>query len=804
MIENQSAAFGELLRELRLAAGLSQEALAERAHMSREGVSALERGLRRVPYRDTVRLLADGLSLDSGQRARLEAAASRRSATRRFRNTQVTQETHRSNLPLSFTSFVGRDGEIAEISEQIEHFPLLTLVGPGGVGKTRTALQIGRALLGRMFDGVWFVDFAPLSEASSVIPAIAHVLGLQEPRGGPTLESVNAYLSRRRLLLIFDNCEHVIDEAARVCREILEAAPLVRILPTSREPLKLSSERVYRLRPLGTSSAVELFRERARAVDHRFELTDDTTTLVAEICARLDGIPLAIELAAAIVTILPLRALLEKLGERFSILRSSARDSVQRQQTLRALIDWSYDLLSPAEQHLFESLAAFTGGCTLATATSVCGVRDENEVLSLLTSLVDKSLVVADVDCDEPRYMMLESTLEYARERLSRRDDYTLLKRRHAHAFYDIAAVIERAWFTHREPHWVTQIEADLDNWRAALEWTLVSRHDVVLGQQLAGVLRPVWSLGFGLTEGRRWVRVAIESLDASSSLDILAQLEFADALIAHELAESRSAVTIGEHALGHFRELNDPLRIAAAECVVGEAMLYIGRQSEAEPLLHDALATSKTLGTAWLTASLLAILAHARSVSGRQAEARSYYAEALAAFRAIDDERGFANTSANLAEAEFLAGDRDEALRIAERGLAGGYIFDLNAFANVAAYLVALNRFDEALVQARKAVELARERKQGIALMWSLQHVAAVEALRATTASSASRAARLLGFVDARLAAFRVPRQFTEQQEYDRAQRSLLRTLGNELLSREMADGAATNDDEAIEIAIG
>jgi predicted ATPase len=641
-----------------------------------------------------------------------------------------------------------------------------------------------------------------------VVPAITHVLGVEEPRGGPSLAAVKAYLARKNLLLIFDNCEHVITEVARVSGEILRAAPLVRILATSREPLKISSERIYRLNSLEIPAAIELFAERAKAVDHRFVLTEDNTLPVTEICRRLDCIPLAIELAAALVTVLPVRSIHDKLQERFAILGDTKRDAIPRQQTLSALINWSYELLSPAEQRLFEQLSVFSGGCTLATATLVCGDgQDENEILSLLASLVDKSLVAPDINCDEPRYFMLESTLHYAREKLAHHGERETLAHRHARVFYDIVAEIERAWYNMHDPAWQAEVDADLDNWRAALEWTLLTRGDMQLGQRFAGVLRPIWTLGFGLAEGRRWVDAAFALVKDSTPLDVLAQLEFADALILHQLAESSSAVNVGKRVLAHYRELGDPLRVAAIESVVGEALLYLERQGEAEPLLLEALKTSRKLDTQWLTASLLAMLAHACSITGRQVEAREHYAEALAAFHAVGDERGVANTSANLAEAEFLAGNREEALRIARHGLATEQTPDLNAFANVAAYLIALDRFDGAEVRAREGVELARERQQGVALAWSLQHVAATAALRPLdkerAASERGRAARLLGFVNARIAAFGVPRQYTEQQEYDRASRSLREALGREEYADLIASGAVMTEDQAIEVAL-
>jgi predicted ATPase len=312
-------------------------------------------------------------------------------------------------------------------------------------------------------------------------------------------------------LLILDNCEHVIAEAAALADALLRGCPHLRIFATSREPLRIAGERAYRLPSLrfpmpqeafgltaaGAAgyAATMLFAQRAQASDQRFALSDDNAPIVAEICRRLDGIPLAIELAAARVNILSVWALSQKLDQRFRILTGGDRTVLPCHQTMRALIDWSYDLLTAPEQRLFERLAVFAGGCTLAAATDVCDddAVDELGLLELLTSLVDKSLVVADLDGPEPRYRLLESSRQYAREKLAARGEATRVAHRHALAYTDLAGRLEREYDVTSDSAWYARAEQELENLRAALDWALGARGDIVLGQRLAGAMRPVW-----------------------------------------------------------------------------------------------------------------------------------------------------------------------------------------------------------------------------------------------------------------------------------------------------------------------
>jgi predicted ATPase/transcriptional regulator with XRE-family HTH domain len=426
--ESRSSDFGTLLRRYRIAAGLSQEELAERARLSFHGISALERGFRRTPQPDTLALLAGALALAGEQRAALETAAARATLPRR-RSENVTLgpwlDTVPSKLPLSLTSFVGRAAELDEIVALAHDHRLVTITGAGGVGKTQIALRAAAITDKGEKGDVRFVGLATVSEAPAVVAAIASALGVQQVPKHQLLDTLLTHLRDRSVLLILDNCEHVLPQAASIVEKLLQGCPNLRILAISREPLKSSGERAYCLQSLGADDACKLFADRARAVDHRFLLSDENSAIIARICRRLDGNALAIELAAARVNVLSLKALAENLESQLSILDAGMRTALARQQTMRATIEWSYGLLSPREQRIFERLSVLEGGSTLETAMTVCAGGDiaEDDVLDAIISLVDKSIVAADLDGAEPRYRLLEPFREFGRERLAMRDE---------------------------------------------------------------------------------------------------------------------------------------------------------------------------------------------------------------------------------------------------------------------------------------------------------------------------------------------------------------------------------------------
>ncbi|MFZ0030724.1 MAG: helix-turn-helix domain-containing protein [Candidatus Cybelea sp.] len=829
-----SSNFGRLLRHYRLAAGLSQEALAERARMSANGIGALERGYRRSPQRDTLALLVSALALDEAQREGFEAAAG---AELQRRGASVGVEflaaPGAANLPFAQTSFVGRARELDEIATLLRDHRLVTLTGAGGVGKTQTALHVGAAQAQVNGTPICFVALAPINDPSLVATTIAAKLGVREVPNRPLLETMVGYFDGKTLLLILDNCEHVIDGTATFAQAALPSCPRVRILATSREPLRAAGEYTYRLPPLTFPPAVAtrtltaggacnyggvaLFRDRACAVDHRFALTDQNAPIVGDVCRRLDGIPLAIELAAARVNVLSLTTLSEKLDHRFRILVRGERTALTRQQTMRATIDWSYDLLPSREQRVFEWLSVFAGGCTLEALTAVCATDGEGDldVIDLITSLVMKSLLVTELVRGEQRYWLLESSREYAREKLMARGEFEDAARRHALFCADLAERLEGAWDTTSESTWLSRAKAESGNWRAALDWALGKRGDVIVGQRLAAARR-VLCRSFPAAEVRPWLRVAQELVSELTPADLVARLELADAMNASRFRENRTSLAAAGRALARYRDLGDELGVAHAKKLAGEALVSLGRFVEGVALLRDVLAAARALGNRRLEVAALENIGSARSALGDFAGSRAHFAEAL---ELADTGNEYYAITSNLALNEHNAGDPETALQILtslfsthrarfaspsqttqtdipEDNIAVGLV-------NMAEFLVALGRYDQARAQAHEALEFARRSQLDVVVAASLEYLALVAVLMSEsegrrTSDEYARAARLLGFVGARRDTLGFDARGLHE-DHDRALAALRDVIGAEDLARLMAAGATLTQDEAI-----
>jgi predicted ATPase len=825
-----------------MAAGLSQEALAERARMSVTGLGALERGIRRKPQRETLALLAAALALSSQQRRALEEAAARPAIPRSGR-TSVTAgpwgDAPSSNLPMSLNSFVGRETELGEIAGLVREHRLVTLIGTGGIGKTRTALEVGSAL-GDSAGGAWLIELAPLDDASLVASTIASALGVQYAPNRSLLETLVAYLKDKRLLVLLDNCEHVIAEAALVADRLLRGCPQLWILATSREPLKVAGERAYRLPSLDAPSheagrrvgateassygAIALFTERAQAVDHRFSLSDENAQSVVNVCRRLDGIPLAIELAASRVTMLPVKELAEQLDRSLEMLAGGNRVSLPRQQTMRATIDWSYDLLSEREQRVFERLSAFAGGCTLAAATSVCADEDttEADMIELLSALVDKSLVVADFEGSHPRYRLLEPFRRYARDKLAARGDAEVIARRHALVYVELAERLRRAYDEPESPlYWrdsTERLKGEIDNARAALEWALTRRGDVALGQRLVG--EQAASSYFTILEGRHWIALALDLIDERTPAQVIAYLRCSEGNLAASFGDPEWQLRSGEQSLALFRELGDDVGIVRAQNLVASALVDLGRMAEAESALRDVLERARRLGShRRLLGHTLRYNAAASSMSGDFDAARRYLDEARTIFDALGVrvEADFV-ILCELAHLELRAGDAELALRHALEGrcalsVLAPHIYFLSVqqshahvLSIMSACLISLGRYDEAGDRAREALDIPSAHQGAVNFAYLLQHVAAITALGADgTAECRSEAyrsaAQLIGSADARLAALKSPQEYREER--DRAENLLREAFASDELTRLMAAGATMTEDRATELMV-
>ncbi|MFY9720535.1 MAG: tetratricopeptide repeat protein, partial [Candidatus Cybelea sp.] len=704
-----------------------------------------------------------------------------------------------STLPFALTSFVGRETELPEITALVREHRLVTITGSGGIGKTQMALQVGSALGEATEDAVCFAGLAPVTDPSFVVSAIASALGIQPAPNQPPLQALLAYLQSRQMLLVLDNCEHVIGEAATVAGTLLATCTRVRILATSREPLKVSGEYIYRLPSLSLTAAVGLFADRARAVDHRFALSEDTAPTVKELCSHLDGIPLAIELAAARVNLLPVKAIAEGLGDRFRLLTGGERTALPRQQTMRAAIDWSYDLLNERERQLFERMSIFSAGCTLATATALyeSETATKYDVLEWLSSLVDKSLVVADFEGTESRYRLLESFREYAGEQLVEHGEEQLVARRLATAYVAAAELPASA-----------RDELDrneLDNWQAAMQWALSERGDILLGQRLAAG----FPVGVTPAAARRWVNLALDLADPQTPKEVLANLTQRKASIAFFLREYKAAVINAQEAVVRYRDIADWRGIMTAQAMAGNALTSLGRVAEAKVLIEEAVETARKLQDRRAIAWTLRCLAYATAKAGEFAIARAYVTDVLPIYEMEFHRVDLAYALNDLGMYEFSAGDGNLALDHALKAYALAREYNdarciASALNTLSIYLLASARYDEAENRAREALGIATEQHLDVVAAYALQHFAAGLALRPHDThdgryAAYSRSARILGFVDAQLAALGSAQTIVQEWERRRTIELLSELMTADALAEQMAAGAVLTREQAI-----
>jgi len=568
-----------------------------------------------------------------------------------------------NNLPQQVTSFIGRERELSDAKRLLENTRLLTLLGMGGLGKTRLALQIGADVLEKYPDGVWFVDLAPIRDPSLVPNAAAQALGVREEPGKTLTQTLCAHLRERKLLIILDNCEHLVSACARLVDALLQAVSVIRILATSREALHIHGEQTYPVLPLRVpgrkadaeallrSEAVQLFVERGRLQKPNFSVSERDVPAVAELCARLDGIPLALELAAARLRSLSLADINTRLSDRFKLLTAGSRVALERQQTLRALVSWSYDLLHENEQIVLDRLSIFAGGFDLQAAEAVCGAEPiaPEEVLDLVTSLVEKSLVMVEQEGNKCRYGLLETIREFAHEHLSKhyllqkairefagerlkdRDDVAATAARHCDYYLGVAKTGRTKLRGAEQAEWIRRLEADLDNLRAAIALALAGAVDPVLAVKFE-----LWLMRFRVlrgysTEGRNNIRAALA------------------------LPALQGPTVARAHAL----------------YVGGVLATYQSDYAEAATMLTECLAIRRGLGDAADIAGALSSLTALHLQMGAFAKARECQEESLAIFREVGNELGEAIGLQNLGEILLRQADHEGAQRLFEQCLA-------------------------------------------------------------------------------------------------------------------------------------
>jgi predicted ATPase/DNA-binding XRE family transcriptional regulator len=805
-------AFGDLLRKHRNAADLTQEALAEQAGLSVDTISLLERGEHRRPHRYTIQSLAEVLGLSERDRVRFETAA-RVSAVRA--DGHGVQPT---DLPSQLTPFIGREREVEEVGHRLLHpdVRLLTLTGPGGVGKTRLGLQVAEQISNQFEDGLCFVGLAPISDPTLVPAAIAQALEVKQGAKQSVAEALERYLRERQQLLLLDNFERLL-EAGPPIAQLLAACPRLKVLVTSRVVLRLQGEHNYEVPPLtlppaghrpspeqlGLYEGIRLFMQRAQAANSQFTITTENAPAVIELCRRLDGLPLAIELAAARVRLLPPEAMMARLGNRLGLLTGGARDLPDRQRTLRATLDWSYTLLSVAERSLFARLTVFVGGWTLEAAEAVCGVGDEAEVLKHMSALVDKSLVQQQANIQhEPRFTMLETVREYALERLEDSGELERLRRRHAIYFLKLAEEEERASQGPLQRVWLDRLETEHDNLRVALSWSLTSQGNTEMVLQLTGALSHFWYMREHHIESRIWLQSVLER--GSDATAARAKVLFGAGRLAWFQGELARANTLLEESLTLYRELGDAAGAAYALLVLGRTAVSQGDLRQGAKLVEESLALFRQQGNMWGIARALIILGDMALFESDINRATSKFCKSLDISQDLGDAEGIAVSLLYLGRAAHIRGDHVRSHTLLEESL---MVFkDSGDSRGVAEVLLELGRVARAQGDDTRALALCRD---SLVLCQKLDNKSQIAFCLTTLAGiiqavgDAVRATRLFGAAERLLQSLEAVLSPGGSLEYDSDLAAVRTQLGEPAFEEARAEGRAMTAEQAVEHAL-
>jgi predicted ATPase/class 3 adenylate cyclase/DNA-binding CsgD family transcriptional regulator len=651
-------------------------------------------------------------------------------------------------LPVALTSFVGREAELTKLDQLLSGNRLVTLTGAGGAGKTRLAIQVARQLSGEFGDEVWYVDLAPVTDPELVPVTVARALGLPDQPGRSTMDTLSHFVADRQMLVVLDNCEHLLDASATLVNTLLATAPALTLLATSREPIGVPGEVSWRVPSLSLrDEAIDLFTDRARHARPEFVVTDDNAAIVAEICARLDGLPLAIELAAARVRALSPSEILDSLHDRFRLLTGGARTAVRRQQTLRASVDWSHALLTQPERVLFRRLAVFPGGFDFDAAQTVAsGEVERFQVLDLLTLLVDKSLVVADDSGGRTRYRLLETVRQYALEKLGESGAADAVRARHRDHYTAIAAPFDAPAGGDYEQR-IEQADVEIDNLRAAFGWSL-ENSEVELALALASSLQPLWHPR-RIREGLTWFDTALADLDAKHPevTPAIRGRALADRAFLGILAGAPASLDQAQQALAIAREVDDPALLVRALTACG----YIASFFDAEPArayLAEAIGLARELGDPWRLTQILAAQAFAAAAAGNPLASRAAAEEGRDLADAIGDPFDACRCRMYLGRALLYQGDLAAAAAqfaaVADRAEAAhDEYFRADSRAMQGAVLAYQGDTAAARAAADAAVEAAAERGGLLAGLayWALA-AAALAAGDAATARNATEAA--------------------------------------------------------------
>jgi predicted ATPase/class 3 adenylate cyclase len=764
------------------------------------------------------------------------------------------------NLPRQLTSFVGREQEMAEVRRLLGTTYLLTLTGVGGAGKTRLALQVAAEIPEEYPDGVWLVELAALSDPDYVPQAVASALGVREVPGRPLVTTLLDYLQRKKLLLILDNCEHLIAACARLAEAILRAGQNLRMLATSREALNIPGEVAWRvpslllpefrnlppLEELTRFESVRLFIERATAAQPSFTLTRENATWVAALCRQLDGIPLAIELAAARVPAMAVEQIAARLDDRFRLLGRANRSSLPRHQTLRAVMDWGYQLLSEQEQRVFRRLSVFMGGWSLEAAEAVCGGEgiEAFDILDLLTQLVFKSLAVMDEQQGDVRYRALETVRQYGLDKLRESKEADLIHRRHRDYFLRLAEQAKPELSGKNQGLWLDRLEREHDNLRAALAWSTAGG-EAEVGLRLATAISRFWSVRGYFEEWRKSLTDILSRPDAVTSTAVRAEalseagrlawrqgdhvqarafyeeslairrargdrLGIAQALsnlgiIAREQGDHAAARALTEESLEMRRAVGDRLGVAYALNNLGLIAREQGEYAAARALHEESLAIKRELGDKMGMAYAFNNLGLVASAEGDYAQARSFYQQSLALSRELGDKGGIISYALNnLGNVAYLQGDHEAACALLEESLAikrelgdkSGTAYTLNVLGRAVR-----EQGNHALAGSLlvESLGIRRELEDKLGMAECLEGLAGL----AEAQGQHERAAQLFGAAEALRGMIGAPIPPSDRAAHDRYVASTRASLDEPLFNVAWAEGRGKTLDQAIEFGL-
>jgi predicted ATPase/DNA-binding winged helix-turn-helix (wHTH) protein len=759
----------------------------------------------------------------------------------------------RHNLPGEITSFVGREREIADLVERLRHRMLLTLVGSGGVGKTRCALRVAeRALAGSpqgaathagatasggFVDGVWLVELASLPSSNpnaggeqngeAVAEAVCRALGLSVSGQRQATDVAVAFLRQRTALLVLDTCEHVLPQVAALAAAILKMCPRVKLMATSREPLGIAGESVFRmpslpLPPHGEDpdaqaclqwDGVRLFVERAREAVSSYELTNADAPYVLSICRRLDGVPMALELAASRLRMMTPAELAARLEDVFRLLTGGSKAALPHQQTLRATLDWSHDLLSPSEQILLRRLSVFVDGFSLQAATSVCacGMIDDLEILDLLTALVDKSLVIADQSGASTRYRMLKATRQYARARQDASDEAALMPRLAAF-MVELYSRAEARWPTTPTEAWIAEFCPDVENLRACIDWAFTPScgapssntsacggGDPLLGMRLVAVAGSIAEERSLAADMRRWAALAMPHLEGPAP-------QACKGWVLYWVTRHQSVFGVQElcdvrqRAITMFRQANDITGLSRALRSAGIALARPrGPQDEALAMLCEAESILRPAGCSKDLANAISTLGAFHYINENEPLAREYSEKALFMRRALGDRTGELISYINIAEFAYARDDAQAAIAYARQALRAARAAQVHeilatVLTNLANYLLAVDDVEGARGAATEAFNLHKALGNQDYAIVCLEHLALTHSL----AGAPQHAARLFGYTDAYFRATQQTRDPAEQTRCDRLREDLAAAIPMARLEYLFEEGAAWSEEEA------